>query len=259
MSSPVPESSTSRKDKSKSTKKKSKHTPVTVTEHGKNEGVNPHWAYRPPPDAVLLDHKVDSEEFEWNAIKENDDLEIWLIRVPDSIKAKHLDGLEIDPPVSSRTARVGGLTRKNATHDVWSIGDDDTDVMGADDVRGLSCLLPQKKKKGKLCLAPNAITRHIIVSAHPPTPTPQEHQPIVHQNPTRPSYPKDVLKHQFVPYGARSQPNETTVEGPMEVDGNIPIVPVPQEKGIDEKESKGKKRKVEGEPHRKSKKHRVKE
>jgi len=89
MSSPAPEVSTSRKGiskKDKSSKKKSKHTPVIVTEHGKNEGENPHWAYRPPAGAVLLDHKIESKEFEWNAIRDNDDLEIWLIRVPDSVR-----------------------------------------------------------------------------------------------------------------------------------------------------------------------------
>ena len=77
------------------------------------------------------------------------------------IKPKHLDGLEIAPPVSSRTARVGSLTRKNVTHDVWSIGDDDADVMGGDDVRGLSCLLPRKKKKGKLCLGIGVLIHHM--------------------------------------------------------------------------------------------------
>ncbi|KIM61112.1 hypothetical protein SCLCIDRAFT_915300 [Scleroderma citrinum Foug A] len=254
MSSPTPEASTSRKGinkKVKSSKKKSEHTPVVVTEHGKNEGDNPHWAYRPPAGAELLDHTIESEEFEWNVIRDNDDLEIWLIRVPDSIKAKHLEGLEIAPPVSLRTARLGGLTRKNVTHDVWSIGDDDIDVMGGDDVRGLSCLLPRKKKKGKLCIAPKAITRHIIVSAQPPLPTPPENQPIVHQNPARPSYSQDMLKRQFLPYGARSQLNETTAEGPMEVDSTIPVVSAPKEKGTEEKASKGKKRKVEGEPHKK--------
>ena len=88
MSSPTPEASTSRKGinkKVKSSKKKSEHTPVVVTEHGKNEGDNPHWAYRPPAGAELLDHTIESEEFEWNVIRDNDDLEIWLIRVPDSV------------------------------------------------------------------------------------------------------------------------------------------------------------------------------
>ena len=96
MSTPAPEASTSRKSiskKEKSSKKKSKHTPVVVTGHGKNEGDDPHWAYRPPEGAVLLDHTLQSEDFEWNAIKDNEDLEIWLIRVPDSVCARfwHID------------------------------------------------------------------------------------------------------------------------------------------------------------------------
>ena len=72
--------------KTKSTKKKTKPTPVVATDHGKNEGDNPHWAYEPPKGARLLDHAVDAGQFEWDAIKDDEDTEIWLIRVPDSVR-----------------------------------------------------------------------------------------------------------------------------------------------------------------------------
>ncbi|KAF8835782.1 hypothetical protein BDN67DRAFT_937572, partial [Paxillus ammoniavirescens] len=238
------------KKKDKSSKKRSKHTAVVTANHEKNEGDDPHWAYEPPAGAVLLDHTIESKPFEWDAIKDDEDTEIWLIRVPDSIKAKHLEGLEIDPPSSSRTARVGSLARKTATYDVWSIGDDDTEVVGGEELRGLSCLIPRTKKRGKLCIAPKTISRHIVISAQPTVPTVPEHQPVVHQNPPRPSYPKAVLKHRFVPYGARSGQSQSE-DLPMDVDATN----TPATKPADTMESKGKKRKVEVEIPKKSKKH----
>ena len=58
--------------------KKAKSAPV----QGKDEGSNPHWNYVPPKDAVLVDYDVDSGNFDWDEVKNNDDLELWLVRVP---------------------------------------------------------------------------------------------------------------------------------------------------------------------------------
>jgi len=66
------------------------------------------------------------------------------------VKPKNLDGLEIDLPSSSRSDQVGSLSRKSAVYDIWSMGDDDTDFAGAEELRGLTCLLPRRKKMGKL-------------------------------------------------------------------------------------------------------------
>ncbi|KAH7890085.1 hypothetical protein F5I97DRAFT_1850037 [Phlebopus sp. FC_14] len=253
---PIVPQRTSKMDKPK---KKSKSN-VIVTDHGKNEGDDPHWAYKPPDGAVLLDHSVDAEPFEWDAIRDDDDMEIWLLRVPDSIRAKHLEGLQIDPPPSSRTARVGNLTRKNTTFDVWSIGDDDADCVGGEELRGLSCLLPRKKKRGKLCVAPKAVARHIVISAQPTIPSVLDQQPSVHQNHPRPSYSKDLLNHRFIPYGARSQQDIPVSQPTMDVDipapNSVDMVDTSQtDKEIKVKESKGKKRKGEGETPKRSKKH----
>ena len=66
------------------------------------------------------------------------------------VKPKNLDGLEIDAPSSSRSGQVGSLLRKGTVYDIWSMGDGDTEFVGAEEMRGLSCLLPRKKKSGKL-------------------------------------------------------------------------------------------------------------
>ena len=152
------------------------------------------------------------------------------------------------------------------------------EVAGGEELRGLACLLPRKKKGGKLYVgkkgyprlsprsvrsyirtstAPKRVSQHIVISARP---TPPERQSTVHKNPPRPSYPKDVLKHSFVPYGARSEQTrsedvsidvdniETTRDKPAEA---------PKEKPAKTKESKGKKRKVDGDSPKKSKKHKT--
>lgn len=54
--------------------------------HGTNEGTDPDWAYAPPAGTVPLQNLVNSEEFEWDNINEEDDCELWLIRVPDGVR-----------------------------------------------------------------------------------------------------------------------------------------------------------------------------
>ncbi|KAG1749548.1 hypothetical protein EDB19DRAFT_147213 [Suillus lakei] len=259
-SSPEPAQTAPRPSKNKNkSKKKSKSQPVTVTDHGKNEGENPHWAYKPPPGAKLFDHAFETETFDWDSVQKDDDLEIWLIRVPDSVKPKYLDGLEIDVPSSSssRSGQIGSLSRKNAVYDIWSMGDDDTDFAGAEELRGLSCLLPRRKKSGKLYMAPKEIARHLVVSAQPSRASPPEHPSILYQNPPRLSYPKELLKHHFVPCGAglpaggdhASMDTDGQVEGGDTASGIGGSPRKTKESKI--KESKSRKRKVEGETLRK--------
>lgn len=53
---------------------------------GRNEGVNQNWAYTPPSGAVLVKgDDVNGGEFDWDRINNDEDLELWLIRVPESV------------------------------------------------------------------------------------------------------------------------------------------------------------------------------
>lgn len=75
------------KDKGKK-KDKSQQPPVVVTPHGKNEGTDTDWAYKPPAGAVLASHTGDAGEFDWDALKNNEDVELWIVRVPEGVRAR---------------------------------------------------------------------------------------------------------------------------------------------------------------------------
>lgn len=66
------------------------------------------------------------------------------------IKPKYLEKMEIELGPASKTLRTGTLNRKYTSFDIWSLGDDDDQDKGGEEIKGISCLLPRKSKKGKL-------------------------------------------------------------------------------------------------------------
>lgn len=74
----------SKKSQAKKTSTKPKKTAVAGQE--KNEGTDLNWAYKPPKGSVLLEHEADAGEFDWDSVKNDDDTELWLIRVPDGVR-----------------------------------------------------------------------------------------------------------------------------------------------------------------------------
>lgn len=88
MSSTKPKKSHKHKDKSKHKEKHSSGQPSSIqTPHGKNEGSNTELAYQPPPGAILANHLNDAGDFDWDAIRDNDEgLELWIVRVPNGVR-----------------------------------------------------------------------------------------------------------------------------------------------------------------------------
>ena len=86
---PSPEPLQKKKFKDKN-KKKPKNSNVITTveqEQGKH-GINPHWDYVPPEGTILLEHDIDSGDFDWDAVKNDDNIELWLVRVPDGVSTQ---------------------------------------------------------------------------------------------------------------------------------------------------------------------------
>ncbi|CAL1703230.1 unnamed protein product [Somion occarium] len=263
-------STSTKKPKEKGKKKEQTgQTSSVVTPHGRNEGSNTDWEYKPPPGAVLVDHSVDAGEFDYDSLKgQEDHLEMWIIRVPDAVKPKYLQNVSIDVPSGSTTAKVGSLERKHASYDTWCLGEDTNDNVGGEEVKNLSVLVPRARKGGKLYAAPKLPTRHFVFSGRPalPTPEPSSESPSdssptsTFRNPPRPTYPKGVLKHRFMPYGSLSSAAGT--EEQMDVD-DVKMPPSNQaaqkpskSKSASEEGGKAKKRKVEADddPEKKSRK-----
>ncbi|TDL20216.1 hypothetical protein BD410DRAFT_751371 [Rickenella mellea] len=207
------------KKKKKKSKKKTQELPKSQSILDNEEdamdtdprGAN--WAYVPPSGATLLEHDVDNSVFDWDEINNSEDLDVWIIRVPDAVRAKHLEGLELHQPSSSRSALVGSVSKKHIGYDVWSIRKNDSEIsdirsravpVGGEEVLGLSCLLPRRKHGGKLYSCPKPIAHHLVVSARNPLPTPDPSSPeLPTQDPATRRYrhPQHLLKHHFVPYG----------------------------------------------------------
>ncbi|CCM05761.1 uncharacterized protein FIBRA_07994 [Fibroporia radiculosa] len=220
-SSPEPELVTkkSKKPSSKAAGKK-KQLPHGQNNEGDSDA-DSDWAYQPPPGFVCINHAGDNGEFDWDAVKDDDGLELWLVRVPGGLKPKALHGLKIDGPAAAadaRTARVGTVDRRHASYDVWALGDGDS--VGGEELRGLSCLLPRKKEGGRLVQAPRPVARHLVITTQAASPTPVVAQDtsaplaVAFQNPPRHSYPPELLKHRFMPSGSLV----STVDSPESVD-----------------------------------------
>ncbi|KAI5118318.1 hypothetical protein M0805_006602 [Coniferiporia weirii] len=209
-----------------------------------------------PAGSVLLENVMDSGEFDYDALEGNDDLELCVVRVPDGIKPKYLSNAEIS--LTSPTAPssvVGTLTRKTTTYNIWSVCDNASDqntIAGGDEVLGLSCLVPRKRKNGKLFPAPKPIVHHLVLTAQPVLPTPPPSSPgapdaVSYKSPARYQYPKHLLKHRFLPTGTIHESLKPT-EGieSMDVDQDQPDQ-TSQKADVVKITSPKKKRRVDGE------------
>ncbi|KAH9857526.1 hypothetical protein C2E23DRAFT_865355 [Lenzites betulinus] len=239
-SSPEPASLREISKKSTGKKKTTKEAQAAsaVDPHGKDEGKNPNWDYKPPEGYKPMNLKVDDSPFDWDTIKDDDNLELWVVRVPDSLKPKYLQEAKLESSSSpSKTARIGSIDRKSTTYDVWNLGEDEADAIGGEELLGVSALLPRSKHSGKLFQAPKPIARRLVVSARPTLPTPQsspEPHVISHENPPRPTYSKDLLTHRFMPLGSLAP-----VEDDATMDVDVPPAIQPS-KSLKESAKKGK-------------------
>ncbi|KAN0141054.1 hypothetical protein V8E53_000810 [Lactarius tabidus] len=201
----------------------------------REESPDPPLAYVPPAGSVPADFDVDIDfgEFDYDSVKAEEGAELWLVRAPIAVKSKNLQGVQVLSS-SSVGGRVGELSRKTAAYDIWSlsppssssresvsIGDSYHPQVCAEELNGLSVLLPRKRKGGKLFLAPKPVTRHLVVTARPAEPTRPApggvvSDPTTFQNPPREAYPDEVLTHRFRPYGDPGDPPPAPPEDQMD-------------------------------------------
>ncbi|KIO25581.1 hypothetical protein M407DRAFT_208943 [Tulasnella calospora MUT 4182] len=212
----MPSSSSSRSQSpvSESTQSSDPPTPSPA-----DQGSASNW--KPPRGYVKVN--VGSPEqgktFDFDTIKNDPNLEIWVMRMPLSIKPKHLENLTIQMPAdpsSSSAQSIGSINRKGKHYDIQLLppqsdagpptGDHPVTETGglgeAGELKSLSVLLP-RSKTNSLVLAPRPPTRHVLVTqAAPfPTPTPPDHQLYTGPPAPRPQ-PLEKLVHAFRPIGS---------------------------------------------------------
>jgi len=66
-----------------SKKKSAKLTKRPAAQDPAEKGDN--WDFTPPAGSTLLEENPDLGDFDWDAVKNNEDLELWLVRLPDSV------------------------------------------------------------------------------------------------------------------------------------------------------------------------------
>ncbi|KAE9405861.1 hypothetical protein BT96DRAFT_915820 [Gymnopus androsaceus JB14] len=233
---------------SKITAIKTKSSSSKATSNAQDD---PTWAYAPPEGMSLIsdsDIEDNGEEWDWDSFQKDSELELLVIRAPSGVKPKHLENLTIDlsNSSSSKNHKVGVLNRKHESYDVWNLGgasssssnvggvevgrmDDEASSIGGEEMKGLTCLLPRKKKnskRGEFYIAPRPISRHIIVTAQPPKPSTEKDSPetssIPTQNPPRFAYPPELLSHRFIAFGSTNAAVADADNDEMDLDVDPP-------------------------------------
>ncbi|VDB84533.1 unnamed protein product [Peniophora sp. CBMAI 1063] len=192
---------------------------------------HPDWAQKQPADAesVPLDFEIEYGEFDYDEIKNNPDVELWLVRIPKKLKTKRLAGATIRSPeqAAEHGGHAGYIADKKETYNVWMTDRErsEEDVkrdqrLPGEEMFGMDVLLPRQKKGGKLYQAPKPIKRHLAITAplaQPDTPKTEEGatEP-VYKNEPRQNYPIEMLKHRFLPTGSESaRPLPGSSKAPM--------------------------------------------
>lgn len=63
--------------------------------HGKNEGADPNWAYQPPDGMMVLDTSQVDEDFDWDSLKDDEDKELWIVRIPEGVSLSRSELLQV--------------------------------------------------------------------------------------------------------------------------------------------------------------------
>ncbi|GAA6026966.1 hypothetical protein JCM8097_006001 [Rhodosporidiobolus ruineniae] len=139
--------------------------------------------YTPPSGLKAVKVSAANDELDWDAINGDKDLELWAVRVPAGLRAKHLDGLTLtlpsDKAVTDPLQPVGHIsTKKGGDYAAYlsSVGGpssnkrrrdgeeaEESEAPGAGELKSLVPLLPRKSKDNKLFQAPRPISHTLTL------------------------------------------------------------------------------------------------
>ncbi|KAH7102023.1 hypothetical protein BKA62DRAFT_829623 [Auriculariales sp. MPI-PUGE-AT-0066] len=167
-----------------------------------------HASYTPPAGFRSYENITVDDNFDWDAVDADDNLELWLIRVPDGFKSKQLESATLKAP-SSRRRELGSIARKSGavTHLITRVDNQD-ETGAAEEMQAVRCLLPKKRKAGKMFLAQKKFAQHVVVTRVPSSPSldPDAAASTVTADLSaaeRPSWPLEQLSGRYIPCGLR--------------------------------------------------------
>ncbi|BGO97807.1 Proteophosphoglycan ppg4 [Rhodotorula toruloides ATCC 204091] len=132
--------------------------------------------YSPPEGFKALKAISSKSALDWDDVKEDEELELFAVRVPAGLKAKHLEGVEITLPEGSLVdpvQPVAHFSHKKSEYEVRLSGassgkrrrdEDGEGVAATSELQSLVPLLPRKSHGNKLYQAPRPISRTLTIT-----------------------------------------------------------------------------------------------
>ncbi|KAI9301279.1 DNA-directed RNA polymerase I, subunit RPA34.5 [Cunninghamella echinulata] len=138
-------------------------------------------------------------------IENDDDKEIWLIRVPQQVEKKSLDSLSFKYPKTAGKPLSKLLINEKDTFTLYKVpeGKDlEADVgISGQEMLGFNCLLPSKNKQGKLVFAPKKISNYLILDEEVAIPDGTLLSESIRDTPITKREHPEGLKMRYKPYG----------------------------------------------------------
>ncbi|CAO3585123.1 unnamed protein product [Absidia cylindrospora] len=143
--------------------------------------------------------------FDYEAIKDDDDKELWLIRVPQEVSDSSLKSMKIKlsktpgKPVSRLHLDDKDQYTMYRVPEGKSL-DSDVGVSGQE-MLGLSCLVPSRDEEGKMVFAPKEISSYFILDEEVNIPDGTQLAESIRDTPVIKRQHPEGLKMRFKPYG----------------------------------------------------------
>ncbi|KAM3589610.1 hypothetical protein VKS41_000468 [Umbelopsis sp. WA50703] len=159
-----------------------------------------------PPDVFKLANSHHASSFDHDELND-DDKEIWLIRLPHNISPSELTGMKFKLPAERSPGKsLGKLTAHSSSYSLYRVPEqleetDENILCGGQEMSGFRCLVPYMKRKGKLGFAPKPIKHQLILDEKVEIPDPTEIGEQIKNTPWPIREQPEGMKMRFKPYG----------------------------------------------------------
>ncbi|KAG8885961.1 hypothetical protein FRB97_008499 [Tulasnella sp. 331] len=192
------------------------HTASAEFHSGKRQRLQGYVKHKVPPIT-----SEQSRSFDFDALRDDPDLELWAFRAPHNVTSKYLKDLSLHIPVDAAGPSsmlgnpVGKISRKDKTYDIRisgnskpldrvPVGEAADNVVIGEELHSLKCYVPRRSKaEDRYYQVPVPIARHFVITqaAVLPTATPLDQKLDCGPPPPR-RQPAHRLVHVFKPIGS---------------------------------------------------------